>query len=155
MEVRQGIRDCCTHHLCCSWLAPMLPEVIQERSQRKKVCVFNKDENTTPVKEVRRRALLKRTITSAYSIYQSCSASGPGLSLWMCEFPTSLYGLICCCLFAKSCPTPCDSMGCSPPGSSVQGISQARILEWEWVAIPFSRGSSQPRDGMRVSCIGR
>ena len=59
----------------------MLPEVIQERSQRKKVCVFNKDENTTPVKEVRRRALLKRTITSAYSIYQSCSASGPGLSL--------------------------------------------------------------------------
>ena len=40
-------------------------------------------------------------------------------------------------------------MGCSPPGSSVHGILQARILEW--VAIPFSRGSSQPRDWTQVS----
>ena len=37
-----------------------------------------------------------------------------------------------------------DPMDCSPPGSSVHGILQARILEW--VAIPFSRESSQPRD---------
>ena len=44
-------------------------------------------------------------------------------------------------------------MDCSPPGSSVHGILQARILEW--VAIPFSRRSSQPRDQTRVSCIGR
>jgi len=35
-------------------------------------------------------------------------------------------------------------MGCNPPGSSVHGISQVRILEW--VAISFSRGASQPRD---------
>ena len=42
-------------------------------------------------------------------------------------------------------------MACSPPGSSVHGILQARILEW--VAIPFSRGSSPPRDWTRVSCI--
>ena len=41
-------------------------------------------------------------------------------------------------------------MNCSPPGSSVHGIFQARILEW--VAISFSRGSSQPRDRTRVSC---
>ena len=41
-------------------------------------------------------------------------------------------------------------MDCSPPGSSVHGILQARILEW--VAISFSRGSSQPRDQTRVSC---
>ena len=52
---------------------------------------------------------------------------------------------------AQSCPTLCDPMVCSPPGSSVHGILQARILEW--VAIPFSRGSSQPRDGTQVSCI--
>ena len=45
----------------------------------------------------------------------------------------------------------CDSMDCSPPGSSVHGISQASILEW--VTISFSRGSSQPRDQTRVSCI--
>ena len=42
-------------------------------------------------------------------------------------------------------------MDCSLPGSSVHGILQARILEW--VAIPFSRGSSQPRDRTQVSCI--
>ena len=41
-------------------------------------------------------------------------------------------------------------MGCSPPGSSIHGILQARILEW--VAIPFFRGSSQPRDWTQVSC---
>ena len=40
----------------------------------------------------------------------------------------------------QSCLTLCDSMDCSPPGSSVRGLLQARILEW--VAIPFSRGSS-------------
>ena len=42
-------------------------------------------------------------------------------------------------------------MDCSPPGSSVHEILQARILEW--VAIPFSRGSSWPRDQIWVSCI--
>ena len=41
-------------------------------------------------------------------------------------------------------------MGCSPPGSSLHEIFQARILEW--IAISFSRGSSQPRDWTRVSC---
>ena len=48
------------------------------------------------------------------------------------------------------CLTLCHPMDCSPPGSSVHGILQARILEW--VAISFSRGSSQPRDGTCVSC---
>ena len=54
-------------------------------------------------------------------------------------------------LVFQSCPTLCDPMDCSPPGSSVHGILQAWILEW--VACPFSRGSSQPRDWTRVSCI--
>ena len=52
---------------------------------------------------------------------------------------------------AQSCPTLCDLVDCSPPGSSVHGILQARILEW--VAISFSRGSSQPRDWTQVSYI--
>ena len=47
------------------------------------------------------------------------------------------------------CLTLCDPTDCSPPGSSVHGILQARILQW--VAIPFSRGSSQPRDQTQVS----
>ena len=45
----------------------------------------------------------------------------------------------------------CDPTNCSPPGSSVHGVSQARILEW--VAISFSRASPQPRDQTWVSCI--
>ena len=45
---------------------------------------------------------------------------------------------------AQSYPTLCDPINCSLPGSSVHEILQARILEW--VAIPFFRGSSQPRD---------
>ena len=52
---------------------------------------------------------------------------------------------------AQSCPTLCDPMDCSPPGSSVHGILHARVLEWG--AISFSRGSSRPRDGTQVSCI--
>ena len=54
-------------------------------------------------------------------------------------------------LIAKSYPTLCDPMNCSPLGYSVHGISQARILEW--VPIPFSRGSSWPRDWTRGSSI--
>ena len=49
---------------------------------------------------------------------------------------------ICYCSDAQSCLTFCDPMDCSPPGSSVNEIFQTRILEW--VAIFFSRGSSQP-----------
>ena len=45
-------------------------------------------------------------------------------------------------LVSQPCPTLCDSMDCSPPGSPVHGILQARTLEWG--AIPFSRGSSHP-----------
>ena len=49
----------------------------------------------------------------------------------------------------QTCPTLCDPKDCSPPGSSIHGILQARILEW--VPISFSRGSSRPRDWTRVS----
>ena len=56
-----------------------------------------------------------------------------------------------CVLVAQSCLSLCDPMDCSPTGFSVHGILQARILEW--VAIPFSRGSSWPRDQTLVSCI--
>ena len=55
-----------------------------------------------------------------------------------------------CC--AQSCPTLCGPTGCSPPVSSVHGISQARIMEW--VAMLSSRGSAQFRDQSWVSCIG-
>ena len=52
---------------------------------------------------------------------------------------------------AQACLTLCNAMDCSLPGSSVHGILQARILEW--VAVPFSRVSSQLRDRTQVSLI--
>ena len=51
-------------------------------------------------------------------------------------------------LITQSCPSLCDSMNYSPPGSSVHGIFQTRILEW--VSISFSRGSCWPRDQTHV-----
>ena len=51
-------------------------------------------------------------------------------------------------VLARLCPTLCDPIDCSPPGSSVHGILQARRLEW--LAMPFSRGSSRPRDWTQV-----
>ena len=57
------------------------------------------------------------------------------------------------CSVAESCPTlwPYDPMECNSPGSSVHGISQARILQW--VTIPSFRGSSWPRGWTQVSCV--
>ena len=86
------------------------------------------------------------------------------LSLHLClglclsaSFCVSLPLCVCACVESiQSGLTLCDPMDCSPPGSSVHGILQARILEW--IAMPFSRGSSQPRDENSVSyvsCIGR
>ena len=56
---------------------------------------------------------------------------------WMCSW------VVCVCMCVQSCLTVCNLMGYSPPGSSVHGMFQARILEW--VAIPSSRGPSRTR----------
>ena len=65
-----------------------------------------------------------------------CEVSGPVINCCVTDHPEP-------CGFkesevAQSCPTLCDPMDCSPPGSSIHGILQARILEWG--AISFSRG---------------
>ena len=64
---------------------------------------------------------------------------------------------VCVCVCGHSVyPTLCNPLDCSPPGSSVHGILQVRILEW--VTMRSSRESSQPRDRTRISyvfCIGR
>ena len=65
-----------------------------------------------------------------------------------CRAGLSLVAAVCC---AQSCLTLCDPMDWSPPGSSVHGILQARILEWG--ATPSSRGSSQSRNQTCISCI--
>ena len=56
-----------------------------------------------------------------------------------------------CAQLLQVCLTLYNPINCSPPGSSVHGILQARILEW--VAMPSSRGSSQLRDRTHMSCI--
>ena len=67
----------------------------------------------------------------------------PGLGFFRCVHAKPL----------QSCLTLCDSLDGSPPGCSVCGILQARILEW--VAIPFSRGSSQPKNRTWFSCTAQ
>ena len=101
------------------------------------------------------------------------------VSLYIYLYIIYIYVYVCM-LVAQSCLTLCDHMDCNPPGSSVHGILQARILVkvkvaqsfltlcdpmdyivhgilqariLEWVALPFSTGSSQPRDRTQVSCI--
>ena len=66
-----------------------------------------------------------------------------------CWKPLTKY--VCARLVVQSCLTPCEPMDCSPPGSSVHGISQARMLKW--VPIFFSRGSFWPRDRTWVSWV--
>ena len=80
------------------------------------------------------------------------------ISLWLARATLGLFmenrgGSLwhpCLCMFSPVWVF-CSPTDCSPPGSSVHGISQARILEW--VAISFSRDSSWPRDGRWVSCM--
>ena len=84
--------------------------------------------------------------------------SGTQSSLWSnCHICIQLLKKPSCCARSlQSCPILCDPMDSSPPGSSVHRLLQASILEW--VAMPFSRGSSQPRGCtcvFYVSCIDR
>ena len=78
----------------------------------------------------------------------------PHLVIWNPRNPSSeelrFYVSMLSCF---SCVQLCDPMDCSPPGSSVHGILQARILEW--VVIPFSKWSTWLRDWTQVSCICR
>ena len=78
--------------------------------------------------------------TCSFLLFWYCHDYIPGLAQYESESEV-----------AQSCPTLCDPMNCSLPGSSVHGTFQARVLEW--IAISFSRGSSQPRDWTRVSRI--
>ena len=106
------------------------------------------------------KALLWGTGSSAercVAAWMGGEFGGQWIQGYMCLLSTWNYHNIvnqwCSCLVPQSCLTLCNPMDWGPPGSSVHGISQARILEW--VAISFSRGSSWPRDQTCVSCIGR
>jgi len=78
-----------------------------------------------------------QTVTAVMQLKDACSLEEKMLAPWK-----KSYGKPNVVLVIQSCPTFCDPMDCSPPGSSVHGISQARILEW--VAISFSRELPNP-----------
>ena len=100
--------------------------------------------------------VFENTATMALLLSVLCSLLLGWKWYWLIYFPLLKkkklpWNVLCgCCLVTKSCLF-CDPMDCRPPGSSVHGLSQARILEW----VSFSRGSSQPEDWFCVSCIGR
>ena len=81
----------------------------------------------------------KLVLFISHSLYNICYSSPNGR---VC---------VCVCVCAQSCLTLCDPMDCSPPGSSVHRILQARILQW--VAISSSRVSSQSRVQTFISCV--
>ena len=90
------------------------------------------------------------TISSSVIPFSSCPKSLPASE----SFPMSqlfAWGGQSTGVSALASVLPKKSQGCSPPGSSIHGILQARVLEW--VAISFSRGSSQPRGWTGVSRI--
>ena len=102
------------------------------------------------------------SVTPSFPAHRHATLDSPSKPLWtlisyqvccevswktVCVSPDRL----CVCSVTQLCPTLCNRMDCSPPGSFVRGSSQVRILEW--VAISFSRGTSQPGDQTRVYCI--
>ena len=80
----------------------------------------------------------------------SKGANPVGVQGWRQGSKIQVNYCVCLCTCAQSCPTLCNPMDFSLPGSSVHGISQARILQW--VAISSSRVSSWPRSWICVSC---
>ena len=101
-------------------------------------------------------SLLPHLRSSRGSFISPSIPSCPALSVFQPSLYVYVCVCVCVCMRALSHVQLCDPMDCSPPGSLVNGIFQARILEW--VAVSFSRGSTQPRDRTcisYVSCIGR
>ena len=80
--------------------------------------------------------------------YQTVRAIVDAHCIVLIFFFTNMMISVWCAQLLWSCPTLCDPMDCSPPGASVHGILQVRMLEW--VAIPFSRGSSQLSDNLSL-----
>ena len=105
-----------------------------------------------------RQASLSFTVSWSLLKLMSIELVMPSNHLILCTYVVPVF-IRKACMRAKllhSCPTLCSPIDCRLPGSSVQGILQARILEW--VAMPSSRWSSQPRGWTHVSyvsCIGR
>ena len=85
-----------------------------------------------------RESSYSHTITENIAVFRSSSCP---LRFW--KQKPSKWLCVCACWVTESCPTLCNPMSCSPPGSFVHGIFQAGVLEH--VAVSYPRGSSRPR----------
>ena len=94
---------------------------------------------------------LSRMVRTRRVLTSTCEGRSSCVRIWESKLePACLRPLHNTLCIHCVCLTLCDPVDCSPPGSSVHRILQARILEW--VAIPFSRGSPWSRDWTHVSC---
>ena len=156
MHLTQVQRACCEHNLNCGSLAGLTRSLGEELQ-------------TSPLGVSSGKGLQRATSTMTLERLHSAPSAPVCIGCLPVEgkqarfphcspraLPSKHWELFCMCvcvLVAQSCLTLCDPMDCSPPGSSVHGILQARILEW--VAILFSRNSSQHRGRTHVFCTGR
>ena len=102
---------------------------------------------TSKLEVYRQRCVYTHTRTWIYM----CIRIHIAVCIYICTLMHKAYLRTCPLDEELSCVQLCNVMDCSPPGSTLLGISQARILEW--VAISFSRGSSSSRDRTQVFCI--
>ena len=127
--------------LCLQITAPLMSDLLQVCS----VLIF-------PMKPTLTTAFITATpSSSAVLICLPLLSILLSIYIYLCIYVHIHNTFCCCCSVGKSCPTLCNPKDCSPPGSSVLGISQARILEW--VVIPYYKESSWSRDQTRVSCL--
>ena len=94
---------------------------------------------------------LMKNVSVLHMFYSGMDWSGVQSTVCVCVCVCVYLHACVCAKSLQSCLTLCNPVYYSPPGSSVHGILQARILEW--VAMPSSRGSSSPRDRSCISCI--
>ena len=138
------------------WVKYWVTKILTIKSKRNKAWQKASEEGVITIVRVQ-GVQVKRTQASCYTYHLLeclililiCSYS-PKTSVYSSLFDPqsrtscSSFFMVCCCLVAKPCLTLSWPHGLNPPGSSVHGVLQARILEW--VGVSFSSGSSWPRD---------
>ena len=124
-------------------------------------CIYFATESQTSLSFLKRKPLsdlhllfsYRQTWTWTVAHEQDLTLCFSVFCLFLLFLLSDILLLMLCAKSLQSCLTLCNLMDCSPPGSSVHWILQARLLEW--IAIFSSSGSSQPRGRTGISCIGR
>ena len=144
VQLRKGCRG---HSLRSAWTGEKAP-VGKSRGRKETGGGENEEGKRGPQGPRETDTRTKGPAPAPHPLHDRVHSAGPDASNLPRTVPEARPGGV---LITQSCPTLLDPVHCSPPGSSIHGISQARILEC--VAIPFARGSSRPRDRTCISCI--